>query len=503
MTRPKVLRPLVSVALAALFLTALPTAANAGVIAFDTAVTLTDGTATVVAGTTSVYTLTVTNLSGNAASPEVAPTFSQGIVTSWSCDVTVGTGDCGSSNTPGPVQDFTNIGANSQLTYTINLAVPSSATGTVLAEVTVADSTADDTNDSAADQDSVTRQADLSITKTDGVTAVQPGEVVTYTIVASNAGPSDEPVANVGDTLPLILQDASWTCAGSGGGTCTAAGTGSIDDFASIPAGASVTYTLIATVDPEADGSEIVANAANVQSTQQGVDPNGANDAALDVDQVADFTADLVALKTAPASAVVGGTISYTIGVRNDGPDLARDVVLEDALPAGTTFVSMTQTTGPVATVLTPAVGTGGTVEADWDVFPDGATAEFTVVVQLGETIEIGDAVVNTAAVESFDQDDIVDVVSAGDVSAAATIDPVDANNDITVTTVIVAQATTTTTTTSTTLASTTTTARVGSGTLARTGGESGGPMGTGVMIVGAGLVLVGAAELRRRRATM
>jgi uncharacterized repeat protein (TIGR01451 family) len=502
MLRSKALLSALTTALLAAFLLVVaPSVASAGVV-FDNeiSVTITDGNATAVPGTTVVYTLTVANAGPDAAQPTVSPTFSSGTVGNWTC---AGAG-CGAAAGSGAINDTASLSPGGSATYTIPLLVPSSATGNLTASITVdpTSATDDPANNTASDVDALTPQADLSITKTDGVTAVQPGEELTYTIVASNAGPSDA-VGNVGDTLLPILQDASWTCVGSGGGTCTAAGTGDIDDIVVLPAGATATYTLVATVDPDADGSEIVANAANVQTSPLGPDSNAGNDSALDVDQVADFTADLVALKTAPASAVVGGTISYTIGVRNDGPDLARDVVLEDALPTGTTFVSMTQTTGPVATVLTPAVGTGGTVEADWDVFPDGATAEFTVVVQLGETIEIGDAVVNTAAVDSFDDDDIVDIDSAGEVGAAATIDPVDANNDITVTTVIVAQATTTTTTTSTTLASTTTTARVGSGTLARTGAERGGPMGTGVMIVGAGLVLVGAAELRRRRATM
>ena len=44
--------------------------------------------------------------------------------------------------------------------------------------------------------------ADLSITKTDGVTTATPGGSVTYTITATNAGPSNATGATVADTFP-------------------------------------------------------------------------------------------------------------------------------------------------------------------------------------------------------------------------------------------------------------------------------------------------------------
>ena len=83
--------------------------------------------------------------------------------------------------------------------------------------------------------------ADLSITKTDGVTTVTPGGSTTYTITASNAGPAST-TATVADTFPATLT-CTWTCAGAGGGTCTAAGSGNISDPVTLPSGGSVTYT--------------------------------------------------------------------------------------------------------------------------------------------------------------------------------------------------------------------------------------------------------------------
>jgi uncharacterized repeat protein (TIGR01451 family) len=72
-------------------------------------------------------------------------------------------------------------------------------------------------NNSATDVTSAAATADLSITKTDGLTAIAEGGVVTYTIVASNAGPSAVSGATVTDILPAQMADPSWTCTASAG----------------------------------------------------------------------------------------------------------------------------------------------------------------------------------------------------------------------------------------------------------------------------------------------
>ena len=94
-------------------------------------------------------------------------------------------------------------------------------------------------NNSATDTDTIARMADLAITKTDGVTTATAGGGVTYTIVASNAGPSAAVGATVADTFPASLT-GTWTCVGAGGGSCTASGSGNINDTVNLPAGASV-----------------------------------------------------------------------------------------------------------------------------------------------------------------------------------------------------------------------------------------------------------------------
>ena len=79
--------------------------------------------------------------------------------------------------------------------------------------------------------------ADVSVTKTDGVSSQVPGTSASYTIVASNAGPSPAPSVTVVDAFPASCTGATWTCAGAGGGTCAASGSGDIYDVASLPVG--------------------------------------------------------------------------------------------------------------------------------------------------------------------------------------------------------------------------------------------------------------------------
>ena len=149
-------------------------------------------------------------------------------------------------------------------------------------------------NNSATDTDTLTPQADLAITKTDGVTTATPGGSVTYTITASNAGPSNATGATVADTFPASLT-CTWTCAGAGGGTCTASGSGNINDTVNLPSGGSVTYTASCTISAAATGT--LSNTATVTAPAGVTDPTPGNNSATDSDTLA-ASADLAITKT-------------------------------------------------------------------------------------------------------------------------------------------------------------------------------------------------------------
>src|SRR5205807_1386249 len=79
-----------------------------------------------------------------------------------------------------------------------------------------------------------------------------------------------------------------------------------------------------------------------------------------------------------------GTDVSYTIAVNSAGPSDAQSVLLTDALPAGTTFVSLSLPAGWARTDAT-AVGANGTITATRPTLVAGAPAQvISVVIHVG-----------------------------------------------------------------------------------------------------------------------
>ena len=100
--------------------------------------------------------------------------------------------------------------------------------------------------------------------------------------------------------------------------------------------------------------------------------------------------------------------------------DYRRLSAVSDPVPANTTFVSFTQNTGPTFTCNVPTVGGTGTVSCSIASLAAGATATFTLVVNVNSDVVEGTLISNTASVSS------------------ATSDSNQANNSSTVTTQVV-----------------------------------------------------------------
>jgi uncharacterized repeat protein (TIGR01451 family) len=65
-------------------------------------------------------------------------------------------------------------------------------------------------NNSGTDNDTLTPQADLSVTMTDGQTIVVRGTSGTYTITVSNNGPSTVSSLTLTDTIPAALLNPNF-----------------------------------------------------------------------------------------------------------------------------------------------------------------------------------------------------------------------------------------------------------------------------------------------------
>lgn len=95
-------------------------------------------------------------------------------------------------------------------------------------------------------------QADIAVLKTSEQTVAASGEVVDYTIVVTNAGPSNAQSVDVLDVLPAELDalTAQWLCVAADGASCNGAddGNGDVAVDALVPVGGSVTIVLSATI---------------------------------------------------------------------------------------------------------------------------------------------------------------------------------------------------------------------------------------------------------------
>ncbi len=100
----------------------------------------------------------------------------------------------------------------------------------------------------------------LSITLTDNHDYARYGMLLNYVVTVTNSG-GDATGVTLSNDFPVQLDPAgtTWTCFGGGGGTtCTASGSGPLNDSGiAIPAGRSVTWLVTALVRFDADGASI------------------------------------------------------------------------------------------------------------------------------------------------------------------------------------------------------------------------------------------------------
>ena len=168
---------------------------------------------------------------------------------------------------------------------------------------------------------------------------------------------------------------------------------------APLASGASISFQLTLGI-PADYALPSVSNTATIFSTPI-VDPNPANDSATDFDAVT-TSADLAITKTDAVDPVaLGDDVVYTITVTNNGPSDAAGVVVTDALPGFTNFVSATPSQGVCSQA-------AGIVTCPLGVMPAGSVATITVVV----ATTVAAVITNQATV------------------TATTPDPVPGNND-------------------------------------------------------------------------
>jgi uncharacterized repeat protein (TIGR01451 family) len=134
--------------------------------------------------------------------------------------------------------------------------------------------------------------------------------------------------------------------------------------------------------------------------------------------------ADLALTKSASPNPVVASqNLTYTLNFVNNGPSDAQNVTVTDSVPANTTFVSASVTTGTGWSTSAPAVGGVGNIVFSKPTAAAGETAVFQIVVNVAANIPNNTIITNSAT------------------AASNTTDPTPGNNTGTASTTVIAQA--------------------------------------------------------------
>jgi len=265
--------------------------------------------------------------------------------------------------------------------------------------------------------------SDLAVTVTDSPDPVVAGANLTYTITVGNAGPDPAAAATWNFTLPAGLSFVSlpavsgWSCttpAVGAGGTVSCS-------HANLAVGSDV-FTLTVAVAPGVAAGTVLSGTANASSASG--DPDASNNSATATTTVTALADLSVTNSAAPATAVSGQAITYTVTVGNAGPSDAANVLLNNAIPANTTFTSLTSPGGWSCT--TPAVGATGSVNCTAASLAP-TTAVFTLVVNVNPGATAA-TISSTATVSSSTSDP-----NGGNDSATATT-PLTASADLGIT---------------------------------------------------------------------
>ncbi len=296
----------------------------------------TASSATVVPGSVTTYTITVSN-TGQTAYPAASVTDALGGV----LDDATYNGDAattsGSVAFTAPNLTWTGAlatGATATITYSVTVLNPATGDRTMTNTVV---STAAGNNCATGGTDArctatvTVTPPGLALTNQAAVSTTTPGSVIGFTVTISNTGQTTYSPATVTDSLTDVLDDATYN-----GDATSTAGTVSFASpnltwTGSLAVGATVTVRFTATVRDPDPGSRTIA--ATLVSTAAGNNcPSGSTDAAC-VASVTVLRPGLTLVKTADvATTTPGSAVHYTITVTNAGETSYSGATVTDSL---------------------------------------------------------------------------------------------------------------------------------------------------------------------------
>ncbi|OAB61253.1 hypothetical protein AY599_24015 [Leptolyngbya valderiana BDU 20041] len=262
----------------------------------------------------------------------------------------------------GDLDEIVDVVAGERLLVIIDAQIASDflgqITNTAVVTESIDSSDPDQDNNSSTVTATVSAVADVAIAKLVNPTALIAGELVEFTLLIDNFGPSDAQSVTYTDILPPEFVDPQWTCVESGGAVCpTVSGIGDVIDTVALPSGGRLEYRILAQVDPFLPPATLLTNEADVVVSGTDVsDPDLGNNSAFVELAVVGSEADLSVRKTASTNnALPGDAVSYEIVVANAGPSGSLEARIIDLMPPELINVTWScQATGgavcPVAT---------------------------------------------------------------------------------------------------------------------------------------------------------
>ncbi len=307
----------------------------------DLSVTITNNTTNSIPGTNTAYTLQVINNSpvavSNAQVLDAFPSILQNVT--WNCIASSGSA-CQSPNGLGNIDTRLNLAPSGTANFSISATIVPTATGPLINSASVVMppgiTDPDTSNNQAMDTDGLTPTINLSISKTDNRSTIEPGETLTYAVVVANSGPSAVIGLGVTDYFSDALTNISWECVASSGSSCAVSGvkTGDISTEVNLNPAGSATFTINASVINSAIG--VLTNTASLISP---INPAVNNKTATDTTNIVP-KANLSVSVSAPPSATLSTEVTLTITITNQGPSNVTGLTLVDGLPTGSVYSS-------------------------------------------------------------------------------------------------------------------------------------------------------------------
>jgi uncharacterized repeat protein (TIGR01451 family) len=315
----------------------------------DLVITKTDRSNTYTPGNPINYTIVVTN-----RGPDRAPTFDvNDNVPANITGLTVNCAPvirCGTNTSSGNNISFTGASLFRQqegvyqITITISGTVTSGASGNLsnTADVVIPSGSRyrdpDTSNNSITDTDTQLSVYDLAITKSDGVDIYTATNPLSYTIVVTNAGPSDALGVRVVDNIPPQIATWTWTCTtvtNASGCNGVTNSTTNFNDPVNIQVGGRIEYTV--TANPVGGTAQNLSNTANITILvgSTAIDPNLSNNAATDTD--IPYIDLQITKDDGLGTYAANGTLTYTVTVTNNSTFDVTGIAVSDPKPARVT----------------------------------------------------------------------------------------------------------------------------------------------------------------------